>query len=509
MAVTADYRLSVDFNGDADFLVSTTPADAWAAALFLAVASYGVPDPYEDVSSDWRQEPLTFVGRGRDQAREYSPPQAGTMEFSLANDDGRYSSANPASPIAGLVLPGRLVDFRASYAGVDYPLFRGYLDVPTELPYMTRQEVHLSALDGLARLKAAKVSTAMYTGIRTDQAIGHVLDAAGWSATARTLDTGRTTLARWWVDQVDAFTAIRDLTQTEGVGALFYVDAEGDLVFESRHYRLLNSRSTTSQGTLRGAGAEPVYGSDFEYEPGLKGVVNACTVPVRSYASTGGATVWTASGLPLTLGPSEVRTLTVSTSADGFSGATVSITPGTVGTSLDRTSGKTATLTLTAPAGGATVTALSVTGTTWAISSTQVGHTIDASTSQATYGVRAFPDEFVPKWVPTTIEAVDFCNAVVGRYKDPRPQVRISLTNGAEERLIQALGREISDRVHVVENSLAFVDDDFFVETITHEVSSGRNHKTKLSCERAVDQTFWILGDPTYGLLGDTSVLGY
>jgi hypothetical protein len=509
VAVTASYRLSVDFNGDQDFLVSTTPADAWAAALFLAVASYGVEDPYEDVSGDWRQEPLTFVGRGRDQAREFSPPQAGTMEFSLANDDGRYSSANPSSPIAGQVLPGRLVDFRAFYAAVEYPLFRGYLDQPTELPYQTKQEVHLSALDGLARLKAAKISTAMSTGIRTDQAIGVVLDAAGWPAGLRVLDTGRTTLARWWVDGVDAFTAIRDLMLSEGVGALFYVDASGNLVFESRHYRLLNSRSTTSQATLRGQGAEPVYGSDFEYEPGLRGVVNACTVPVRSYASSAGVTIWTASGLPLTLGPGEVRTLSVSATADGFSGATVSITPGTVGTSLNRTSGKTATLTLTAPAGGATVTALSVTATTWTISETQVGHTIDASASQATYGIRAFGDEFVPKWIPTVVEALDYCNAVVGRYQDPRPQVRITLTNGAEARLVQALGRQISDRVHVVETSLAFVDDDFFVETITHEVSSGQNHRTKFSCERAVDQTFWVLGDPTYGLLGDTTVLGY
>lgn len=508
MAVTADYTLAVNWSGRAGFPGVTYPPDAGEVARGLGLVPTGAPGADEDVSADWRQEPITFVGRGRDQAREYSPPQAGTMEFSLDNASGDYSSANPLSPIAGLVLPGRDVDFDAVYAGVTYPLFRGFLDVPTELPYMTRQEVHFSALDGLAKLKAAKVSTAMYTSLRTDQAIGHVLDAAGWPASARTLDTGKTTLARWWVDQIDAFTAIKDLVQTEGVGALFYVDAEGNLVFESRHYRLLTSRSTTSQATLRGQGAEPVYGSDFEYEPGLRGVVNSCTVPVRSYASTGGATIWTAPTLPLTLGPGEVRTFTVSTTADGFSGATVSITPA-LSTSLSRTSGKTATLTVTAAAGGSTVTALSVTGTTWAISTTQVGHTIDASASQATYGVRAFPDEFIPRWVPTTQEAVDFCNAVVGRYQDPRPQIRISLTNGAEERLIQALARQISDRVHVVETSLAFVDDDFFVETITHEISSGRNHKTKFSCERAVDQTFWILGDPVYGLLGDTTVLGY
>lgn len=508
MAVVADYTLLINWTGRAGFPGVTYPADAGEVARGLGLAPIGVPSAEEDVTADWRQEPITFVGRGRDQAREYSPPQAGTMEFSLANDDGRYSSANPLSPIAGLVLPGRDVDFDAVYAGVTYPIFRGFLDVPTELPYMTRQEVHLSALDGLAKLKAAKVSTAMYTGIRTDVAIGHVLDAAGWPAGTRVLDTGKTTLARWWVDQVDAFTAIRDLVQTEGVGALFYVDAEGNLVFESRHYRLLTARSTTSQATLYGAGTEPVYGSDFEYEPGLRGIVNSCTVPVRSYASTPGATIWTAPALPLTLGPGEVRTFTVSTTADGFSGATVSITPALT-TSLSRTSGKTATLTVTGAAGGSTVTALSVTGTTWAISTTQVGHTIDASASQDTYGVRAFPDEFVPKWVPTAAEAVDFCNAVVGRYQDPRPQVRISLTNGAEERLIQALARQISDRIHVVENSLAFVDDDFFVETITHEISSGRNHKTKFSCERAVNQVSWVLGVAGYSELSVSTVLAF
>jgi len=195
--------------------------------------------------------------------------------------------------------------------------------VPTELPYQTRQEVHFAALDGLAKLKAARISTAMYTSTRTDVAIGYILDAAGWPAADRLLDTGKTTLARWWVDQIDAFTAIRDLVYTEGPGALFYVDASGKLVFESRHYRLLTARSTGSNATISGQGSEPVFGSSFEYEPGLRSIVNTCTVPVRAYASAAGVTIWTAPTLPLTLAPGQVRIFTVSATADGFSGATV------------------------------------------------------------------------------------------------------------------------------------------------------------------------------------------
>jgi hypothetical protein len=517
MAVTAIYRFFVDWDASGSFESQTyTDTPPLKLPRGLALAPSITADPHEDVTSDVRHNPATAIGRGRDQAREFAPPIAGLADFALENSDARYSSANVASPLYGELKPGRLVKIEAEYASVTYPLFEGHLDLPTEQPALLQQRVRFGALDGLAKLVAARnVSTAMYTSLRTDQAIAHVLDAANWPASKRVLDTGKTTLARWWVDGIDAFTAVRDLMYTEGPGALIFVDEEGNFVFQSRHWRLLDPLATSVQATFRGRTTEPLY-RRFEYEPGLRGIVNACTVPVRSYAVAALAPIWTGP-TPLTLAPGEVWQRTVTTTADGFedalmpvSGTDYTLTAGSLaGVALSRTSGKRATLTLTAGAGGATLTGLQVRAEAVAISQTEVSETVDAAASWEAYGVREFPSSYIPKWIPTQNEALDFCNAVVSRYKEPVPQVRFSVTNGHEDRLIAGLSLQVSTRVRVVEDERAMVDDEFTLEAISHLITEGQNHETTFSAERAENQAFWAMGVAGYGEVGVTTVYGY
>lgn len=490
-AVTADYTLRIDWDNDGSF------------------ATAG-----DNVSTDLRLDPSLVAARGRDAAREFSPPLSGLISFALDNATGRYSADNASGALYGKLKSGRPVDLKATYATVDYPLARAFLRLPTEQPYRTSARVVFDAYDGLAKLVSAEnISTAMYTSITTDVAIGHILDAAGWPAADRTMDTGKTTLARWWVDGISAFNAIRDLVFTEGPGALFYIDASGKFVFESRHYRLLTTRCTTSQATFRSSGTEPIFGKDFQYEPSIRGIINVCTIPVKSFGSTSSVTFWTDSGLPRTLGAGEVLTLDVSTTTDGFSGASIShtLSSGSLasGPTLSRTSGKRATLTATAGAGGAVFSALSATGTTWAVTTNDVSNSLDASASITDYGRRMFPSAYVPQWVPTVNEATDFCNAVVGRRKNGVAQARVTVTNGASARLIQALTRQISDRITVVESERAIINDDFTIEAVTHEVLTGRNHRTTFALEKCSDTVYWILGVAGLSELGDTTVLGY
>lgn len=520
MSVTATYEFLVDFYNSGDLGGAGTIEGTWPLTIddlgTMTIDGTIALESLQDVTSDVRHNPATAIGRGRDQAREFAPPIAGLADFALENADARYSSANVLSPLYGELKPGRRVRIRAEYAAVWYPLFEGFTDLPTEQPGKLQQRVRFGALDGLAKLVAHKnVSTAMYTSLRTDQAIGHVLDAANWPADKRVLGTGKTTLARWWVDGLDAFTAVRDLMYTEGPGALIFVDEEGNFVFQSRHWRLLDPLATTVQATFRGRTTEPLY-KRFEYEPGLRGIVNACTVPVRSYAVAALAPVWTGP-TPLTLAPGEVWQRTVTTTADGFedavtpaSGTDYTLTAGTLASvTLSRTSGKRATLTLTGGASGATLTGLQVRGEAVTISQTDVSETIDATASWEAYGIREFPSSYIPKWIPTANEAGDFCNAVVSRYQEPVPQVRFSITNGHESRLIQALSRQMSERVRVIEDERAKVDDEFTIEAISHLITEGQNHETTFSAEQASSQAYWVLGIPGYSELGETTVLGY
>ena len=395
-------------------------------------------------------------------------------------------------------------------------LGRAFLRLPTEQPYRTQAQVDWDAYDGLAKLVAAEnISTAMHTSILTSVAIGYVLDAAGWPAADRVIDTGATTLARWWVDGINAFEAIKQLTQTEGPGAIFYVDASGKFVFESRHYRQLTTRSTTSQATFSGAGNEPLFGTAFEYEPGLRGIVNSCVVPVRSYASTGGVLIWTpaAGELPITISPGALRIFKITTTFDAFSGldtgVDITYSSGSASLGISRSSGKTAELHVTAGAAGCVISALTFTGTTWAISTTYVTNSISAATSISDYGLRAFPSDLIPLWIPTANEARDYCDYVVGRYKDPRPQVRFSISNANAVRLTQAFARKISDRVTIVEGTRAYLNDAFFIESVSHDISNGKNQRTTFAAEKASTNAQWVLGIAGYSELGSTTILGF
>jgi len=144
----------------------------------------------EDVTSTVRNVPAVKISLGRNQAREYSPPIAGQASFSLDNSDGTYSSNNASSALYGRLNPGVLVQIWATLGTASYQMHEGYLDVPAERPGPRQQLIAESSLDGFAKLRAATISTAEYTNIPIHQAIGVVLDAAGWPAGKRALIVG-------------------------------------------------------------------------------------------------------------------------------------------------------------------------------------------------------------------------------------------------------------------------------------------------------------------------------
>jgi len=103
--------------------------------------------------------------------------------------------------------------------------------------------------------------------------------------------------------------------------------------------------------------------------------------------------------------------------------------------------------------------------------------------------------------------AQDFVNAVVQEYQEPRAKVQFALVNRADSPLTQALSREISDRITLNEPQTG-LDDDFWIEQISHEVREGGNyHLAIIGCERIIgNQDYWRLGTSQ---LGTTTRLGW
>lgn len=390
-------------------------------------------------------------------------------------------------------------------ASTAYSLFSGFLQDPDEHPMRGDKNVHLTAYDGLGRFHAITVETAMYASITTDQAIGYILDSMGWPAGKRTLDTGATTLDRWWASGKSGFDAIRELILTEGPPATAYVDGSGTFHFESRHYRYMTGRCTSSQATIRDTITEPCY-SRYDPRRSADSIINTVLLKIRAYTTSAGQPL-TRGGpsLPLAIPVGGSATWTFTTTADAFNtaAATVVYSSGTATASWDRTSGKIAHLTLTSSA-GCVVSSVSATGTLYTIATQEVANSIDASASIAAYGIRTLKSDFQPLWVPTS-EGVSHADYVVSRYMDKVPQNTLALNSYHAARMIQAAERVISDRVTLVESTTG-ASADYFVEQIERQIQPGGVFEAALGCERAT--VFWALGVVSHSELGQTTRLG-
>src|SRR5690606_6182599 len=154
------WRFAVDWDNDGDFT-----------------------GPGEDVTDRVLASGGFSATFGRDQARALAPPAAGRAAFTLNNQSGDYSPDRPDSPLAGDLLPSRPVRATVELDGETHTLFRGHLDDYEVKVERNAWTVAATALDPLARFRGAIISTRLYQGIRTDQALNVILDEVGWPDT--------------------------------------------------------------------------------------------------------------------------------------------------------------------------------------------------------------------------------------------------------------------------------------------------------------------------------------
>lgn len=503
--VTAVYRVLIDW-GNAGTFANADRMARWLASSPVNTA--------ENVTRNVRASPAPTTDRGRDQLRSLSPPMAGAADAELDNRTKIYSAENGLSALAGQLEPGRGVQWQAYYAGTRYYLWTGVLDDLPQHPEPGKWSVSIPALGTLSRLKGKTgLTSALYSDITTDVALGYVLDAAGLTDTSkRVFSTGRTTLRWFWISKDDdLFDLAVSIFNSEGPGANLYEDGQGRIHFEDRYYRLLTTRCLTSQATFRDTGTEPAY-SAFRYDRGISGVVNIATVTHRKRAAAGSVSVIWSLGATLTLAAGEARSFVVTpSSSDPFTGALTpvaatdyTVSAGAVTPSLDRTSGPSCVLTMTAGAAGATVTGLQVRAKPVAVTyTTNLANTVDATSSIARYGKRPYSLATLDE-IDLEVQQ-DFANAIVGQYQEPRPTVQIVLNNGDAARMTQILTRELSDRVTVIEPQTG-LSTDMFVERVQHTIESGgAYHEATFGLEEAATG-YWVLGESE---LGTTTRLGY
>lgn len=510
--MTTTTRLDIDWNDDGDYSDST---EALIGRVFA--------------------RPGIVATRGRDQIRVLAPPAAGHLSATVDNRDKALSPEYASSPIASYLRPGhamRLVRIGSGiqynqalirynepgipYNGDQYDLWHGQLDDIGISPGIGDQSASIPGIGYLARFAGKLVSTALYQSIRTDQAIGYILDAAGWSSSARRISTGNTTLQWFWADNQDALSLMLQVLAAEGVGASLYEGHDGAIVFENRYYRSLIARCLSPQWTFSPVSTEPVLQVGYKYNPNFKNIVNKASVTVKTRAAAGSLSAVWSLGSSLTLGADETRSITARQSSGvPFTGAITpvlttdyTLSAGSVSSiSLDRTSGASVTISITAGALGATLSSLQLRAyLVDTAATTTVSHSVDTSTSQTRYGIQPFSLSLWPEL--SVNDAQDILNGIVTNYKEPRPtlELRLVADDTAATRLRAALGAQISDRILISNADGAGTDVEAFIERLEYRLTDAGTHELIIGAEKITaavsDLALWdfaIWGDAVWG----------
>ena len=172
--------------------------------------------------------------RGRNaQADQF---QTGTLSLRIVDQNGDFNPQNPGSPYYSLLSPMRKVQITATYAGVTYPVFSGFITSYTTTTPLTANDVvytTIEAVDAFRLAQNAQISTVTGSGVQLSGArINAILDQIAWPNSMRDVDAGLSTM------QADPGTARTALAAMQNVelseyGAL-YVDASGSFVFQDR-----------------------------------------------------------------------------------------------------------------------------------------------------------------------------------------------------------------------------------------------------------------------------------
>jgi hypothetical protein len=327
------------------------------------------------------------------------------------------------------------------------------------------------------RPRGEKLSTELYQGLRTGDAMHIVLDAIGWPTDARDIDPGATWIQWWWEEDIDAPSAIEKLVDSEGPPAIAYVEG-GVFVFRDRHHRLTRARSQVSQGTYTHAipaGSGPVgsfkFLQGFAYDDGLRNLVNSVEFTVEQRAVTGFGRVWTSEDM-LTVENGDtvaVKALSDNPFFDAIppeQDVDYELVSGSVSVALSRTSGQSATIFITAIGGPAVIASLSLRGSAVTVARSVKVHAEDTTSISRYRGTYTW-ERGVPWANPYDAQAI--ADYIVTAYSVKRPVVTFELANLDATYLGEILDRRVSDRV-TIRNDEMGLNGDFHIERIGQSI---------------------------------------
>ena len=194
--------------------------------------------------------------------RSLDPSVGQTVPIYADGYTGGYVTGSPVTGGVTAVTPMRAVRVRATWAGVTYPLWRGFADswLPGYIKGDTYSSVALTATDGFKVLgnRSRPAGTPVGGGELSGARINRVLDSASWPAADRVINAGQTTLQTTTLEG-DALSETQLVSDTE-IGA-FYIDGQGRATYRDRYAMFRDARSNTTQAVF----GDNLAGGEFAY----------------------------------------------------------------------------------------------------------------------------------------------------------------------------------------------------------------------------------------------------
>ena len=162
--------------------------------------------------------------------------QTGQLVLKIADQNGDFNPLNTSSPYSPYLTPMKKVQIIATFNGVTYPLFSGFItsylssvSKDSSVAYTT-----IYAVDAFKLLNNAQISTVTgaAAGDLSGTRVNQILDQISWPATMRDVDAGLTTLQADPGTFRTSLAALQTVSDSE-YGA-FYMDASGNAVFQDR-----------------------------------------------------------------------------------------------------------------------------------------------------------------------------------------------------------------------------------------------------------------------------------
>lgn len=198
--------------------------------------------------------------RGRNRALDQI--EAGTATIRLDNLDRRFDPSYTSSPYYPNVLPTRRLRISATYSATTYYLFDGYVDEwPLDWEEPFDSEIEITCTDLFGYFNRYSHSGAL-SGEFSNHAIDTFLDIVfGNVAIApgpgRLIYAGHTLIEAATLTNKNALQHLQDIAEAES--GLLFIDGQGRVVFQDRHYRLTQTTSLNPIATYGFGGGELPY----------------------------------------------------------------------------------------------------------------------------------------------------------------------------------------------------------------------------------------------------------